>query len=421
VRQSRQTDQGITALYQVSIEAAAATVEQWYVGYEVAPAAFQSSLASLTAKAQHLPSVGNPVVALPEGCLVLLAFPNDRKLSVVTADALKEWLAGQVQTLLIDRTCGTGWRLKDANVVVLRYMPGKRLTLRCHGSLEGENGATQNFSVIVKQFRSARRAAGVYQNLHSFSNGRTVPAVRVPRALAINEHCGLVLMEDLPGHELKRALRQMDALRVMGDLGRLLAAFHQMPKRVRHRATRRNELREVAIAGRTIGAARPALRLRLRACLASLRAIEPIDTAPTVLLHGAFRLKHVFIHEGKLALLDLDGMCMGHPAYDLGNFLSSLYYLEEQERFAASERRAYIRQFLKGYAQRAASDVTPATLLWYLAAQLIHKQAAKYVTHMHEDGREKADRMLGLAEAALARRFEASPHMPLTEAWKLLP
>jgi aminoglycoside phosphotransferase (APT) family kinase protein len=242
----------------------------------------------------------------------------------------------------------------------------------------------------------------------------------VPRAVTFDPEPGIVLMEDLPGRELKRALPEEDAERLIFEAGQLMAAFHQIPKRVRPRVTHRSELRQVASAARTVAEAFPALRPRLRAVMAKLRAWQPV-AGPCALLHGACRLKHLFVHDGRLALVDLDGMAVGPPSFDLCHFLSSLYYLEEQERFDTAERRTYARRFLEGYAQDTRFTIGPRMLLWYFAALVIHKQASKYVTHLHDDSVEKADCMLALAETALARYPDAPADGSLAGAWELLP
>jgi Ser/Thr protein kinase RdoA (MazF antagonist) len=140
-----------------------------------------------------------------------------------------------------------------------------------------------------------------------------------------------------------------------------------------------------------------------------------------VLLHGTFRLNHIFIHGDELALIDFDSLRMGHPAYDLANFLSSLYYLEAQDRLEPSQRQNIARHFLAGYAATAPLIVPPEVLLWFLADLLIKKQTYKYVKHFHEDRAQKVERMLALAEAALAGCQNVPIESNLATMWKSLP
>jgi aminoglycoside phosphotransferase (APT) family kinase protein len=121
-----------------------------------------------------------------------------------------------------------------------------------------------------------------------------------------------------------------------------------------------------------------------------------------VLLHGAFRPKHVFVHDGTLAMIDVDGMSVGHPAHDIAHFLSALYYHEAEQLLSPGDRALAVGRFLDGYAARAPWTLQPGAVLWSTAMLLVHKQARKFVMHLHDNREEKVDRALTLAEKALA-------------------
>jgi aminoglycoside phosphotransferase (APT) family kinase protein len=387
-------------LYTIALDTGAAVSEQLYSGYTVRPHAFREEYRSIAAAARRRPPVGRAVIPVPEAGVILLAYPNDRRLRPVAGPELRNWVAGALAAIPgLDGH--TRWKARDVSATLLRYVPERRLTLRCGGEAVAADGTRRPFAAIVKQFRSGRRAAGVYAALAGLWRDGA-PPVRLPRPLALDRDRGLVMMEALPGRELKPALAEFDAVAVMREVGGLLARFHGLPVRLRLRAHPRNELREVRLACRLVAGAVTGVDARLRDCFARLRAAQPSFPACPVLLHGAFRLKHIFLSEDRLAVLDLDGMCVGDPAYDIANFLSSLCYLEEQERFARGCSQQYAAAFLHGYAANARYRVSPATTLWYFATQVLHKQAAKYVRHRHADGGEKAPRMIARAEAALA-------------------
>ncbi len=350
-----------------------------------------------------LPSVGPAVIPMPEANLLLVAFPNDREMRLLTEADLKRWLADHATTLANAGGRYPRWRLKALTVRLLRYAPGERLTTGCRGVFESEDGVQQPFAYIAKQLGKKRRARPLYRNLRSLGHHLSgSPTVRLPRAIAVDDETGLVMMEELPGKELKRSLHEVDVDAVMRALGEMLATFHQVPRRVRQTISVQNELHDVNRAASAIRSVVPSVASRVDACVARCRAMRWTDGTPNVLLHGACRLKHVFIHDGRLALVDVDGIRMGHPGYDLGHFLSSLYYLEAQEAITPAVRETCARRVLEGYAARAPWQVSPVSVLWFVAALLIHKQARKYALHLHDDRREKIDRVLTLAETALA-------------------
>jgi len=68
----------------------------------------------------------------------------------------------------------------------------------------------------------------------------------------------------------------------------------------------------------------------------------------------------------------------------------------------AADRSVAVGHFLQGYAAAATWRLQPAAVLWCTAASLVHKQVRKYVVHLHEDRADKVERVLALAEKALA-------------------
>ncbi len=62
----------------------------------------------------------------------------------------------------------------------------------------------------------------------------------------------------------------------------------------------------------------------------------------------------------------------------------------------------------------------PAGVLWFFAALLVHKQARKYVMHLHDDRAEKIDRVLRLAERALTACEELHPRASIDAIWDVL-
>jgi len=317
---------------------------------------------------------------------------------------------------------GPPWHLKDAAIRLVRYAPEERLTLGCRGMFESADGTERPFAYIAKQFKKGKRAQALHRNLVALGKSLTDSStLRLPRAVACDEQMGLVLMEELPGKELKRSFDEVDASRVMRAVGEMLATLHEVPRRVRETITLRKERENVREAAKAIRRVVPSVIPRLDACVARCLEMEWTDDSPKVLLHGACRLKHVFICDDQPALIDVDGIRMGHPGYDLGNFLSSLYYLEAQERFSPAVRKACGQYFLEGYAARAKRQLSPVAVLWFLSALLIDKQARKYALHLHDDRREKIEHVLTLADAALAACSKIRSESSLQTIWRALP
>jgi aminoglycoside phosphotransferase (APT) family kinase protein len=405
VRRRRKSHRGTTTLYNLAFDRSAnESVEQLYIGYEIPPDALDAEYRSAISEITLAPVLGRAVVRVPEANLLLLAYPNDRRMRVPGDDALRACI-GRVATGLANRghrrksLC----RVKEASFNVLRYVPGQRLTLRCCGSLETDRGLEEPFAFVAKQFRKPNVAKALHRSLVALDKHFSVShAVWLPRPVGFDEETGLVVMEELPGQDLMEALGEVDISDTMWGAGQMLAAFHQSPLLVRKSVSVKGKIQDVRDVSKKIEKYLPAAVPRLSACFARCLSVRWTDDVPKVLLHGAFRPQHVFVHDGRLAMIDIDGMCVGHPAHDIAHFLSALYYLEAQERLTAADRAVAVGRFLEGYSARAPWQLQPAAVLWCTAVLLVYKQARKYVLHAHENREEKVDRVLTLAESALA-------------------
>jgi aminoglycoside phosphotransferase (APT) family kinase protein len=423
VHHHKYSRRGTTALYDVVFDASGdRAVEQLYIGYELEPAALDAAYAAAVSEATRPPALGRTVVRIPEANLLLVAFPNDRRMHVADEKALHACL-GRVALVMANRGQRRGhvWQVKDASFSVLRYAAGQRLTLRCRGSFETDQGVEHPFSFIAKQFRRPDEAKALYRTLvalqEHFADTRRV---WLPRPVAFDDQTGLVLMEQLPGKDLLEALAEVDLGETMWGAGQMLATFHQAPRLVHRTASVQQKIDDIRDLARKVEKFFPSALPHLRACLARMLSVRWTDDAPDVLLHGAFRPKHVFVHGGRLALIDVDGICVGHPAHDIGHFLSALYYHEAQGLLSATDRSLAVSRFLQGYAARAPWRLQPVAVLWCTAAQLVHKQARKYVVHNHGDREEKVDHVLSLAERVLAGCGAPLPGVQLDVVLSLL-
>lgn len=434
-------DKRTTILYELAFrETGGAERKHLYVGYLVAPERLAEEFKSVSKRARFQPAAGRSVALIAEAQLVLAAFPNDRKLRLFSDAELQRWLKAKwhaYRRSLPKHVRTRKWKIKSVRAEVLRYVPDKRFTMRCRVRLARKDGSSKEISVIAKQLTDGKKAKKSFRNLialqAAWSNvERVTPSrlrallktptpVRFPRALAWDEERAIVFMEDLPGKNLEHALPELDLAQTFHAAGEMLAVFHAAPRRVRKRASRATELKEVRAAIREISAAFPELRPRLRNLAKQLHEAPCAPATPEVLLHGTFRLNHIFIHAGALALLDLDSLRTGPAAYDLANFLSALYYFEAQGRLTQAQRAQIAGAFLRGYAEKAAAPVAPAEVLWFLASLLLNKQASKYVSHHHPDRAQKLERMLGLAEAALLPLNPLAAEVTLATLGPMLP
>ncbi len=105
----------------------------------------------------------------------------------------------------------------------------------------------------------------------------------------------------------------------------------------------------------------PELGDRLRRLLAELHATAPRD-GPLAPTHGDFHVDQLLRVDGRLVLIDFDGMCLAHPAVDVASYLADVVRGRGGDLATID---AVCEPLLAGYGSR------PASLEWHLAALVL--------------------------------------------------
>jgi aminoglycoside phosphotransferase (APT) family kinase protein len=166
--------------------------------------------------------------------------------------------------------------------------------------------------------------------------------------------CDVVLMEDVGGISLKKALRgaktQSEAKKIVRLAASALAALHTFQstsRRVRTFDTYVEFLRGEAAGVQLVA---PLLAQQALALLRRVSRLHlPACGAPSF-IHGDFAPSQLLVLGGRVAVVDFDNACLGDPAADAGNFMAKLH------RRAVSKGRYDHRQlsqaFLREYQEQ---------------------------------------------------------------------
>ncbi len=416
-------DKGATVLYALTFTTATqGRHEQEYVGRVVRREKAEEEYRAAVKKANVQPALGEAVISLPRLRLLLYAFPNDPKLKLFTAAKLQEWLTANLRLVWREARYEPSWRVVQAEVESLRYVPGKRFTGRGRASVANAEGGARELRFIVKQLKDEKAAKKSYRNLVKLwaswpgpAQRESRPPIRFPRPLAYDERYAAVFLEELPGENLWEVFLRTGDLTLIRQAGSLLAQLHRSKRRVPKRVSRHGEWRENRPVIAALQRAFPELRPRLLRCWREWRSAAKSACEPEVLLHGSFRLNHIFVHQGELALIDLDSLRLGPPAYDVANLISSLYYLEGLGQITARQRLAITQHLVAGYAEQSPHRITAEEVGWYLISLLINKQMSKLMTHDHAGRRSKIEALLTQAEAIWAHSRGLPPTAPMLD------
>jgi Ser/Thr protein kinase RdoA (MazF antagonist) len=192
----------------------------------------------------------------------------------------------------------------------LKHKPGRRRTLRARGP-EG--------TAIVKLYVSDR-AATVAARIAALAAGPPEPAL--PRVLASDRDLHMVVLSEVHGRPLTRALLAGDAAacRRAGEaLGRWHCAWRGRAPEPLHR---HGIERELAILERRAEALSPGLAADLRSAAGDLA--DPWE-CPTV-VHRDLYEEQILLGD-EVGLIDLDDTALGPPELDAGNLLAHVELL----------------------------------------------------------------------------------------------
>ena len=100
-----------------------------------------------------------------------------------------------------------------------------------------------------------------------------------------------------------------------------------------------------------------------------------------------------------VVLIDLDQVCVGPAAADLGGLLATLTAARCVGDLSAGAERRLREAVLGGYAE-AATPPAANSLRWHLAAALLVERALRSVHRVREAGLDHLDAVLEAAEAS---------------------
>ena len=269
-----------------------------------------------------------------------------------------------------------GEPILHCRVQPVRYRPGARCVLRYD---------------VVTTSGVARYYAKVFPgSVFADAAGRaTRVAAAAPPALGVNRvlatwpalHATVGVAVD--GRSVSAVLRDATvsvARRVdlANRVGGLLAGFHALSGVSVPVRTASDLVRAVADLLPAVGLVDAALGDRLRRLVDNLDRHRPTCDRADVLVHGGFRPGQVIVDEaGQLYLLDLDGVCHGDAAQDLGSALGHLSWQAIRQPSHRADLPLIDQALLTGYQSRG-NAVHPVSLVWWRAAALAQIAARRF-------------------------------------------
>ena len=297
-----------------------------------------------------------------------------------------------------DELVAENGRFTHVQTKVVKYVAGDRCVLR-HTFSAGDVTKT----LYSKTFRPDEAAAN-FHNLRSLWESEMCQTgqLHIPQPYFFAQQFDTLFSRALPGELVTDVLEDIDWATMMIGSGKLLAALHQcqisglaqidhqMPLNkfykvqqsiTHYNAAFGNELTEIGVALERVWATLPPM--------------------PTTVVHTAFRLSQMMVDNGRLSLLDFDGLKNGNPIDDVGSFVAHLYKMSVKNGASMAEMQAAADQFCAGYAAAAPWGLPEAWLKWQTAVILITKHANRCVRRARKNPDAQIRQYLTLAAELL--------------------
>ncbi|MGH2987517.1 MAG: phosphotransferase [Solirubrobacterales bacterium] len=373
LRAKYQVGRSLRVLHRIEVAGESHLVSARTFSRERSEAVYRRVLATAVATGALRPTAHDPDLAT-----VFWTFPNDRK--IATLPALVDVPAE------LARALPRRW----TQTRLTAYAPEKSATARC----VGEDGTAIAFAKVYAG-DEGERTHRVHRELAEGGAGES--AVRVARAVAYSREYRTLFVEPIEGRPIAE-LRAGELEQGLGGLGRALGALHRRPPPGGVPRRGRLEPRRLLVAAAVIGRARPDLATRTHALAGALVGSFE-ERTPPVFLHGDAHPQNGIMGSDGVVLIDLDQVCTGPAAADLGGLLATVTGSRcVGELSEAAESRLH-DAVLAGYAE-SAPPPPGHSLRWHVAAALLVERALRSVQRVREESLEHLDTILEAAEAS---------------------
>ncbi len=333
-------------------------------------------------------------------------FPNDRRLRGLrkfasTADALRVWQQWLDQDETSHEIHGS-----TLQRLLMRYVPEHKWVVRLR--VEASNRDTKERTKRRMAVRCASpESCRVLQQRHAVVSAAARDSgdtFRVPAVVGADIEQGLLAVEWNRGEPLIEMLQEGDSHSLLENLVAAIASFHATPVPDLDTITTADVVSTLKAACEELSQAYPNLAARLSALFAELEKQSlRISVPAAVTLHNDLHHGQVRFKKGRMALLDLERMCVGDPLIDVANFAVQLRMLGDRRDFSVSMETAtrWSDEFVDAWARHQGAPVDAARFRCYAVRSLIGL-AHGLMRHLRVGAASLTQQCLDVAEIILS-------------------
>ncbi len=339
---------------------------------------------------------------LPEIEMVIWSFPNDRKLSqlpkLLDVEFLRTYLPEELRALGV----GESHEIATITPEILHYLPERSCMIRYRLSLKnrstGDNGA---LTIYGKTSRD-EDGAEVYSIMRQLS--AQIPGTAVP--LGYDQKLRTVWQSHIPGEPfLWETLEASQIPETFRGIARAVAKFHSCTVRT----DRRFDLTDIdeslvdtiAIARQAYPDVEGRIASLVSALLAQRRSMGRSE-ALTTPIHHDLKMRNFLIEGERIALIDMDCVCLGDPLSDLGSLIANVYLNGIQAGCHHDRIREAVDLLCRTYADCVPWSLSWPQVDWYTAAAFIHEVTRRSIWQLDGERVKCISEYLDLCESLVS-------------------
>lgn len=348
------------------------------------------------------PRFGKPLIHLPEVEMILWSFPNDRKIHTLPASSHAALSTSSIPPNWVLAHVGTGWQVADTKSRVMHYVGEHTCTVQTSFELiHSSQDTRQTLTIFGKAYYNEEGAQTdlVMRQLWD-SEARRSGRLGVARPLRYDTRLKTLWQEGIQGTTLENhSIETPASIPLLEKAAHTIATFHTTPLSNIPQITMAEQLSKLESVASVLMQCRPTCRPILVPLQDRLiEQAKIISLGPTATLHGDLHMKNLFLTHDRIALIDLDNVCEGHPGLDLGSFVAGLLTGALAKHVPLSQMAVPVQRFLNHYNQSTPWKIDQHTLAWFTAVALVVERSHRCITRLKHNQREHLKALLSLAD-----------------------
>ncbi|MBI5584541.1 MAG: aminoglycoside phosphotransferase family protein [Deltaproteobacteria bacterium] len=255
-----------------------------------------------------------------------------------------------------------GTSLQECRPTVFRNRVGSSQVVSYRLVLAGTNGQKPRpLNLVIKRYSNKAEGRRIFTAMKLlWENGFDRSSrLTIPEPYDYLDDLGLMVLETVQGELLLKVLpRSNPATRIrMRDVARWLAKLHQLTADSDQIGPHGEDEVSIRDFVRKAGGSQPQFQTRLEELAEGLIGkFAAFKDFPSAKVHGDFQCENVFIHQGRVCVIDFDRICRSDPARDVGYIIAQTRLMGHLTGVLPDTIRLNLEAFWEEYLQQASTQ-----------------------------------------------------------------